>query len=233
MNGNRDDHSGGDGQPVSEEDEGHPVAAGRYASLEDQALWENRPARRQTYRSRAGIISRYVLVAIAAGLAVTFLWRDADADRLPVLVLKEDFPAYRMLTEGDVTLSTAASAGRDDYVSLPVSGRLTLKAVKKNQPLTRADLSPDVTKVVGTTPIVAGVSVPYPGGLNGALQPGDHVRLMLTGARAELDAFVLSVASGGAGKQVSLVVVLKQKDAERHAAALLEGRILVVKRAGG
>ncbi|NAS20399.1 hypothetical protein GT755_01715 [Herbidospora sp. NEAU-GS84] len=233
MTGNHFDQPIGESEPIPEGAIGHRVAPGAFARLAPEAAREDRPARPRAFGSRAGTISGYVLVALATGMVMMFLWRDADAGQMPVLVLKEDLPAHRMLTEDDVTLSTATSAGKDGYVSLPVTGRLTLRAVKKDQPLTKADLSPDVTKVLGTAPVVVGVSVPHPGGLNGALQSGDRVRLLLSGAtgvRAEVDAFVLSVASGGAGRQASLVVALRRKDAERHAAALLEGNILVVKR---
>ncbi|WUI03931.1 hypothetical protein OHR68_19740 [Spirillospora sp. NBC_00431] len=171
------------------------------------------------------------LVALAV-IAAGFWTIRGDGPETPVLVAKGDLPAFHTLTSTDFTLGTRRTRDKQHYATLPVDGRLTLRAIKRDAPLLREDVGPDAARALGTQVVVVGVNVTKAAVLGGAVQTGDQVQLDLSrdGKRiAVLDALVLSVVAAAGEKDWSLVVALKTDDGRRHGPSLASSDIVLLR----
>jgi hypothetical protein len=133
-------------------------------------------------------------------------------------------------------MDTRVALNSGAYASVPVEGRITLKAIKKGEPLLDSDLSPSVRGLLQGRLTVVGLDVSRGDVLGGGLRSGDAVQVLLI-RRArdpiELQAAVLSASpAGSAGTTWSLVVAMRERDARRHATALAGGNVLVLKNPG-
>jgi hypothetical protein len=87
--------------------------------------------------------------------------------------------AFHTLTMADLTVETRQARRGERFASAPVDGRLTMRAVRKGQPLVPDDVSPDVAAALGQKPVVTGVKVSHAGVLAGDLQAGQRIDLVL------------------------------------------------------
>jgi hypothetical protein len=176
-----------------------------------------------------------VLVLAAVLYAVNREKRD-----IPVLIAARDIPAYHVITSSDLVLGTRAGDRRGTYASLPVEGRLTLTAIGKNQPLHQSQIAPDIASVLPGPLTVHGFAATRATVLNGALQAGDRVELLLVDddkrlalrdaddvALDRLSAVVLSVT--GNSETPTLVVALRTEEADANEVAIAIGTAVVFK----
>jgi hypothetical protein len=97
----------------------------------------------------AGPLSRYLLVlALIVVAAAIYLTADSPK-QVPVYVAARDIPAYHHITAEDVTLSTRNADETAKYATSPIDGRLSLKPLAKDKPISAADIAPDVAKILG------------------------------------------------------------------------------------
>ncbi|MEV4751634.1 SAF domain-containing protein [Streptosporangium sp. NPDC049248] len=167
------------------------------------------------------------------GTVIAAVWGLVTNRQVPVLVAVSDLPAYHEVTLNDLTMDTRAVLGENDYVTLPVDGRITLKNLKKGQPLLNTDLSPKIQGMVRGDLRVVGLDVSRGDVLGGALQSGDPVLVLLIERGhppRELRAVVLSASSAGATTtNWSLVLVMNGREARNHAATLARNDVLILR----
>jgi hypothetical protein len=184
-------------------------------------------------RLRRGPFSRVVFGLVALGLVASALWAvRSDGPATPVLLATADLPAFHSLTSADFTMRTRRTRDKERYATLPVDGRVTLRAVKKGTPLLRADVGPDAARALRANVVVVGVNVTKAAVLGGALRTGERVQLVLSekGNRTTaLDALVMSVVAGSGGKDWSLVVALKADEGRRYSPSLASNEIAVLR----
>ncbi|WP_186405093.1 SAF domain-containing protein [[Actinomadura] parvosata] len=152
---------------------------------------------------------------------------------MAVLVATTDLPAYHEVKMEQLTMDTRVALDGGGYASVPVEGRLTLKAIKKGEPLLESDLSPSVRGILQGQLMVVGLDVSRGDVLGGRLEGGDPVRVLLLRkgrGPVELKAFVLSSSPAApAGTAWSLVVAMNGHDARKYAVSLAGGDLLILK----
>ncbi|WP_329428024.1 hypothetical protein OG339_01125 [Streptosporangium sp. NBC_01495] len=152
---------------------------------------------------------------------------------MPVFIVASDLPAYHEVTLNDLTMDTRAALGENDYATLPVDGRITLKAIEKGEPLLNADLSPSIRGLVSGDLRVVGLDVTRGDVLGGALRSGDPVLVLLIEKGyppRELRAVVLSASSAGTTTaNWSLVLAMNGREARSHAATLARNDVLILR----
>ena len=175
-----------------------------------------------------GLFSRLVLFLVLVSAAVTIAWAWIHAQErtpeMPVLIAAKNLPAYHALTDSDVTLGLAPARGKTDYATFPVAGALTLRPIKKGQPVAGEDISSNVVQLLGNNVVVVGLSIPPSAALGGTLSGGDEIQFLLGGhlrARKNIDAVILSVIGPGAKSNHDTVVVALQKRVARRYGRLL------------
>lgn len=197
-----------------------------------QPLREN-GASSQRPRTVRGPFSGFILAVAVTGTVIAAVWGLVTNRQVPVLVAVSDLPAYHEVTLNDLTMDTRAVLGENDYVTLPVDGRITLKNLKKGQPLLNTDLSPKIQGMVRGDLRVVGLDVSRGDVLGGALQSGDPVLVLLIERGhppRELRAVVLSASSAGATTtNWSLVLVMNGREARNHAATLARNDVLILR----
>jgi hypothetical protein len=166
-----------------------------------------------------------VVLLLAAG-AVWFTGRRAD--QVPVLVAKEDIPAFHRLTAADLTLALRDKDAKNSYAGLPVEGRLTLNALKKDTPLRQGDVAPDIAAVMGEDFVLRGFPVAPAAALGGGLAPGNRVQLLLMRDGRQLASLTAVVVKVGDDAR-SLTVALRQRDVTRQATAIGAGTAEVLR----
>ena len=200
----------------------------------------NRDRRDRAARLGAGPLSRYLLVlallAVAAAVAYVGTRRD-DNISVAVLVPKVDMPAFHALTMADLTVETRKTRRGERFATVPVDGRLTMRAVRKGQPLVPDDVSPDIAAALGRKPIVTGVKVSHAGAFAGGLQAGQRIDLVLVRGRqriAELNAIVLATKPvGESSEDWTLIVGIREADAKAHKVDLATTEVSVFRDPAG
>ncbi|MEU8278095.1 SAF domain-containing protein [Microbispora bryophytorum] len=189
----------------------------------------------QTLRPRItrGPFSGIVTVLVVTGLVVAGLWSLTANRQVPVLVATADLPAYQEVEMKQLTLDTRVASDAGDYATVPVEGRITLKAIKKGEPLLDSDLSPSVRGLIRGQLMVIGLDVSRGDVLGGGLRSGDPIRVLLVRRDREpieIRAVVLSASpASSVGTAWSLVVAMSGQDARRHAGTLASGDLLILK----
>lgn len=188
----------------------------------------------RTVRLGAGPLSRYMLVValLAVATAVAYVGtRERGSVSVAVLVPKADMAAFHALTMADVTVETRQAGHGERFATVPVDGRLTMRAVRKGQPLVLDDVSPDVTAALGQKPVVTGIKVSHAGAFAGDLRAGQRIDLVLVRDNqkvAELGAIVLTAKPAGADSQDwTLVVGMREADSTAHQVDLATSEISV------
>lgn len=200
-----------------------------YGSRRPAGQAEGASASTAQRRARPGPLSWFSFILVALVLAAGAVWfTGRPADQVPVLVAKEDIPAFHRLTAADLTLALRDKDNKDPYAGLPVEGRLTLNAVKKDAALRQGDVAPDIAAVMGNDFVLRGFTVAPASVLGGSLAPGNRIQLLLMrdGRRlASLTAIVVKVSDDAR----SLTVALRQRDANQQATAIGAGTAEVLR----
>ena len=180
-------------------------------------------------RAPAGPLSRYWFMIVVLLLAAGAVWfTGRRADQVPVLVAKEDIPAFHRLTAADLTLALRDKDAKNSYAGLPVEGRLTLNALKKDTPLRQGDVAPDIAAVMGEDFVLRGFPVAPAAALGGGLAPGNRVQLLLMRDGRQLASLTAVVVKVGDDAR-SLTVALRQRDVTRQATAIGAGTAEVLR----
>ncbi|GIH21806.1 hypothetical protein Aph01nite_01160 [Acrocarpospora phusangensis] len=184
-------------------------------------------------RVTRGPFSGAILLLVATGVVVALVWMLMSERQVPVLVAGADLPAYHELNMNDLTIDVRTALDGEGYATVPVEGRLTLKAIKKGEPLLTSDVSPSVRRLISGALTVVGLDVSRADVLGGALRSGDLIQVLLVQRgrpSTEVRAVVLSASEPArAGADWSLVLAMNERTARRHAALLAESEVVIFK----
>jgi hypothetical protein len=148
-----------------------------------------------------------------------------------VLIATRNLSAYQALTDSDVSIGFRPAGGQNYYASLPIDGKLTLRPIRKGQPITGEEISPDVVQFLGSNVTVAGLNISRAAALGGTLSSGDRIQILLGGSQqnVKFDAVILSIVERGISPDHELIVAaLQTQYAERYGRLLAAGNGVVI-----
>lgn len=175
-----------------------------------------------------------MLGLVVMGVLVASLVSWLRQSSVPVFTVTSATPAYHVLAQRDLHLTSIRVRHPSRYARYPIEGRVLQRALTAGAPVERSDLLPDMSGQLHGPIVVTALQTAQVAALGTSLSPGDEITLIVnqSGQGKSIPVVVVDIAKsvGNDARPYALVVALLKTDAESHAAALAGSGVLIVRR---